>query len=292
MSSIPQRPVDGHTPLSPPDAATAQRYLDHMGEVTARRDGAIDRRAQAWLQIVNAVATAAYLLVFSVVMRTDANVEIQALVFLFLVWTQIATGITQRHGMQRRLGRAQWPLIAGVIVLMVATIAFLLLAGFTPGFPVIGMFVPSAIALLAFGGYGVWLLRRASGDPRPTRALRAPLDRAARAGTILIGTGIGAITALMGAPSGALRSILLLMVVLGAVVWMSAMNSAFGLPAIGEAWRWPHLVAFAVGGIALAGVILPGSPLTESSFGPALLGLGVLVAFIGTSFVPGYARRG
>ncbi|WP_144877367.1 hypothetical protein [Microbacterium sp. 1.5R] len=292
MSDIPQRAVDGQEPLSPPDPVMAQRYLDHVGEVTDRRNGAVDRRAQAWLQIANAVATAIYLLVFSFVMRSDATVEAQALVFVFLIWAQIVVGITQRHGMQRKLGRAQWPLIVGGIVLLVATVVFLLLNGFVPGFPVIGMFVPSAIALLALGGYGLWLLRRASADPLPSRLPRVRLDRGAQVGTILVGTGLGVIVALMGAPAGVLRSALLLIVILGVVVWMFATNSAFGLPAIGEAWRWPHLVAFALGAAILVGVVLPGSPLTSPSVVPPLLGLGILAAFVGASLVPGYVHRG
>ena len=292
MPDVPQRAVDGHEPLSPPDPITAQRYLDHLNEIAVRRDATIDRRAQAWLQIVNAVATAAYLLVFAVVMRSKADMEAQALVFVFLIWSQIASGITQRHGMQRRLGRAQWPLIVAGIVLLILTVVFLLLSGFAPGFPVIGMFVPSAIALLTLGGYGLWLWWHASEDSRPPHAPRAGLDRSARTGTILVGMGLGVIVALMGAPAGVLRSSILLMIVLGVVVWMFAMSSPLGLPAIGETWRWPHLVVFALGAAALGGAVLPDSLLTAVPLVAALVGVGIVAAFVGASFIPGYARRG
>lgn len=292
MSRIDQRAVQGHEPLSPPDAALAQRYLDHAGEITSRRERAVDRRALAWLQIVNAVATAGYLLVFAVVMRSVAHVEVQALAFVFLVWTQIVAGISQRHGMQRRLSRAQWPMIVAGSVLGAAALVVLLLSAFDPAFPEIGVVIPAAIVLVAFGGYGLILLRRASSDPRPPRPARARLDRSARAGTALVGIGIGAIIALMAAPDGVLRSAILLLILLMLIVWMCAMTSTFGLPAIGETWRWPHLSAFALGGICLAGVVLPGSPLAEAPLVPVLLGLVVAVVFTAVSFVPGFARRG
>lgn len=290
VARMDQRPIGDHQPLDPPDAVVAQRYLEHLGEVTARRDRTIDRRAQAWLQIANAVATAGYLLVFAVVIRSAAHVELQALVFVFLIWTQIAAGISQRYGMQRKLSRAQWPLILAGSLLGAVALTVLFLTAFVPGFPAIGMVIPSAIMLLGFGGYGLLLLRRASRDPRPPRLPRASLDRSVRLGTSLIGAGIGAMIALMATPDGVLRSVLLLLILLMMIVWMCAMTSSFGLPAIGEAWRWPHLMVLALGGAILAAVVMPGAA-WEATLVPAVLGLVVAAMFVLVSFVPGYARR-
>jgi|GEM_PF-1004905 len=287
-----QNPVPGHEALVPPDADIARRYLDEAQAVTERRDRAVDRRALAWLQIANAVVIAVYLGAFAWVLRNAAPLVPQVILFTFLMWSQLATGIAQRNGMQMRMSRARWPIVvAGAAVIIVALVLF----GFAvwdDRLPQIVMAIPSGLVLVALGGYGVAQLIRAAGDPPPRPPVQAPLSRPTRWGTALVGVAIGVLVLLGGAPEGVVTSILMLLVVLLLLAWILAARTELGLPAIGAVWRWPHVLAFAVAAAVLltfigirAGGVGADLPVT------ALAGAGVVALLVAVSFVRGRDPR-
>jgi hypothetical protein len=116
------------------------------------------------------------------------------------------------------------------------------------------------------------------------------MTRSARVGTILVGAAIGALVLLGGAPEGVLRSVLVLLVMLALLVWIIAGRSDLGLPAIGAAWRWPHIVAFAISASPLFALAVlasaPGRLLVSM-----IAGLGVILLSVAASFVPGRDLR-
>jgi hypothetical protein len=282
-----QKPVDGYEVLAPPSADIAQRYLEEAAAVAARRERTVDRRALAWLQIVNAVATAAYLAVLALAVRGDSVLASQTIVFAFLVWVQLASGMAQRSGMQRRLSWSRWPvLLAGGLLIAVALVVF----GFViwaPGFPAIGVMIPSSLVLFGLSGYGAVQLARASDDVRPPRSHPRPLSRVIRWGTILVGVALGVLIMLASAPDGVLSSVLVMLVLLMLFIWMFAFSSDIGLPAIGASWRWPQLIAFAVSVSALAAIVLLDIPID----GGVPAGASVIVLFVAVSFLPGRDLR-
>ncbi|MEX0158892.1 MULTISPECIES: hypothetical protein [unclassified Microbacterium] len=282
-----QKPVDGYEVLAPPSADIAQRYLDEAAAVATRRERTVDRRALAWLQIVNAVATAAYLAVLAFALRADSVLASQTIVFSFLLWVQLASGMAQRSGMQRRPSWSKWPaLLAGGLLVATALVVFGF-AVWAPGFPAIGVLIPPALVLVGLGGYGAVQLARASGDVRPPRSHPQPLSRVIRWGTILVGVALGVLMTLASAPDGGLASVLVMLVLLMLFIWMFAFSSDLGLPAIGASWRWPHLAIFAVAVSALSGAVLLPVPLDAG----ALAGAAVIILFVAVSFVPGRDLR-
>ncbi|WP_334147384.1 hypothetical protein [Microbacterium sp.] len=287
-----QNPVPGHEALVPPDADIARRYLDEAQAVAVRRDRAVDRRALAWLQIANAVVGAVFLTAFAWILRDAGTFVPQVVLFAFLVWSQLASGMAQRNGMQWRMSRARWPIVVlGAVLLIVALVIFWF-AIWDERLPPIAMLTPGILMLVGLGGYGVFQLYRASHDPRPPRPIRAPLSRGIRWGTILVGVAFGVLILLAGAPEGVVTSILMLLVVLLLLAWILAARTELGLPAIGAVWRWPHVLAFAVAaavllafiGIRAGGV---GADLSVTAFA----GAGVVALLVAVSFVPGRDPR-
>lgn len=283
-----QKPVRGHEALAPPSADIARQYLDEADAVVTRLESSIDRRALGRLQMVNAVAIAAYLVAMAAAIRSDGGGTYQAILFSFLIWGQLASGMAQRSGMQWRMTRSRWPvLLAGGAVLVAALVVFGFVA-FDPSFPVAGMLIPAALVLIGFGGYGAVQLARASGEVPAPRTPHAALSRGSRWGTVLVGVTVGLLTMLGSAPEGAVRSALLLLVVLMILAWGAAARSELGLPAVGASWRWPHLVAFAASACAQSLlVLLDGVPTVVG----VLSGAGVVLLFIAVSFVPGRDLR-
>ncbi len=283
-----QKPIHGHEAIAPPSADVAQRYLDEADAVKHRRGRVVDRRALAWLQIANAAVTAVYLVALVTAIRGHGGVTPQVFVFSFLVWGQLSTGMAQRSGMQLRLTWSRWPILLAGGALTVVVLVVFGFAVFYPGFPEIGVWIPAVLMLVGFGGYGAVQLALASGDPRPPRSMPKPLPRAMRWGTICVGVALGVMAMLGSAPDGVLASTLLLLVVLMTFVWLVAARSEMGLPAVGASWRWPHQLAFAAAGCALALlVLLDGVPIGLGFVG----GLGIIALFVAVSFVPGRDLR-
>lgn len=120
-----QKPIAGQGPLAPPDSETASQYLAAAQAVVERRDRAVDRRALARLEIGNAVVTAAYLVAFALVLRRGDVLASQIVLFTFLVWGQLSSGMAQRTGLQWRMTRSRLPfLLGGGAVLIGALVVF------------------------------------------------------------------------------------------------------------------------------------------------------------------------
>lgn len=282
------QPVQGQELLAPPSADIAQRYLDEADAVAIRRERSVDRRGLAWLQIVNALVTAVYLIALAVAIRSDVSGTYQVILFGFLLWGQLASGAAQRSGMQWRMTWSRWPvLVAGGALLAAALVIFGLVA-FDPDFPVIGMVVPAALVVVGFGGYGVVQLVRASGEVQRLPAARSRLSRGARWGTILVGVAVGLLMMLGSAPDGVLTSILILLVVLMLFAWIVAARREVGLQTVGASWRWPHFVIFGAASCGLSLVVLVDD---LPVLGGVVGGVGVIALFVAVSFVPGRDLR-
>lgn len=283
-----QTPVQGQEALAPPSADIAQRYLDEAAAVVHRRGHVVDRRALARLHIANAVITAAYLVAMAAALRGDAGGTSQVILFSFLLWGQLVSGMAQHSGMQWRLTASRWPLLLAGGVLIVAALIVFGFVVWDPEVPAVGIWIPAALVLFGFGGYGAVQLARASGGPHPPRSHPAPLPRGARWGTVLVGIAIGVLAMRGSAPDGVLTSVLMLLVVLMLVAWMVAARTEMGLPTVGASWRWPHLAAFAASVCALSLVVLlDGVPVVLG----VLSGLGIIALLTAVSFVPGRDLR-
>lgn len=287
-----QTPVHGHEALAPPSADVAHQYLREATSVAERREHATDRRLLARLQILNAAVMAVCLTVFAVVLGRGDNAASQAVLFAFLIWGQLASGMAQRSGMQWRMSRSRWPLVAGASALLAIAVFVLGVAVWVDDAAWFVAFVPGTLVLVGFGGYGVLQLARAWRDPKPRPEPRRRLTGMVRAGTILVGASLGALTLLLATPDGVVKSVLLLLVMLLLVAWIAASRTDLGLPAIGAAWRWPHVTAFALAASALVVLALIGSRDANSVVVPsALVAGGALLLSVAVSFAPGRALR-
>lgn len=284
---IEQEPIRGHEALEPPDAQIAQRYLDEADAVANRRERSVDRRSVARLQIINAVAIAGFLTAMAAAIRVDHGARYQVMLFSFLIWGQLTSGMVQRSGMQWRLTWSRWPLLLGGGVLLAVTLVMFGFVAFDPDLPAISIVIPGALVLLGLGGYGVAQLVRAP-DVQPPRGRIAPMSRGVRWGTVLVGIALALLTMLAAAPDGVLTATLLILVVLMIVVWIAAARSDMGLPMIGASWRWPHLGVFGASACALALVALFDE--LPALFG-VLSGAGMILLFVAVSFVPGRDPR-
>ncbi|KJQ53097.1 hypothetical protein RS85_03178 [Microbacterium sp. SA39] len=288
-----QNPVPGQDALAPPDAAIAQRYLDEARMVATRRDRAVDRRALAWLQIANAAVTAVYLTAFAWVLESAGSLVPQVILFVFLVWIQIASGMAQRNGMQWRMTRSRWLWIAVCAVVLITSRVVFGFAVVDRSLPLFVMFLPGGLVLVALGGYGLLQLLNASRDPRPPRPARRRLPLGVRIGTMLLGAAFGVLILLLGAPDGVVASTILLLIFLLLLALMFASRSDLGLPAIGAAWRWPHVLVFAVTASALLMLVMVDAA-GERPVGlgaTALIGAGAVLLFVGAAFIPGRDAR-
>lgn len=287
-----QKSIPGQDALVPPDADLAQQYLAAADAVAGRRDRAIDRRALAWLQILNAAVTAAYLVAFALVLRNDDVIASQMILFTFLVWGQLASGMAQRNGMQWRMTRSRWPVILGGGVLLAAALVVFGLVALDTALPAATVLIPAGMVLLGIGGHGTVQLLRASRDPRRPRPARVPLPAPLRWGTVLVGITVGVLTMLAGSPDDVLRSVISLLVMMTLLAWIVAFNTPLGLPAIGAAWRWPHVAMFFVAACVPVGLTLAGESFGNRGLAGVLGGVVVILLFALVSFVPGRASRG
>lgn len=284
-----QNPVPGQPSLAPPDAEVARHYLDTADSVAERRARAGDRRALAWLQIANAVITAAYLVAFATLIRDVGGLASQILLFTFLIWTQLSSGMAQRNGMLWRMTAKRLPLVLGGVVVIGAALVVFGFAVWDPTLPAIVTFIPGVIVLIGLGGYGLVQIIRATGDPAPPRPNRRPLTRGLRRGTILVGVAVGSLVVMGGAPDDVLASIIILLIVLLLLAWILAAHSEMGLPTIGAAWRWPHVLVFAISSASLLALMLVDSD--SGMLVSSIVGVIVIALFVGVSFVPGRDLR-
>lgn len=287
-----QKSIPGQSALVPPDADVARQYLAAADAVMERRDRTVDRRALAWLQIVNAAVTAGYLATFALILRQGDVVASQVVLFTFLVWGQLASGMAQRSGMQWRWSSARWPLLLGGGVVLVGAVIVFGLVALDTRLPAVVVLIPAGMVLLGSGGYGVLQLLRAAGDPRPPQPSRIALPVPIRWGTVLVGVALGVLTMLAGATDDALRSVITLLVMLVLLAWIVAFNTPVGLPAIGASWRWPHVAVFFLA-VGIPVTLTVGGEAFGSQGLAGILGGAVVIAlFTLVSFVPGRESRG
>lgn len=287
-----QKPIPGQGALVPPDADVARQYLAAADAVMERRDRTVDRRALAGLQIVNAVVTAGYLATFALILRQGDVLASQVILYTFLVWGQLASGMAQRNGMQWRWSSSRWPLLLGGGVVLLGALVVFGFVALDTRLPVVMVLIPAGIVLLGIGGYGVVQFIRAAGDPRSPRPSRVPLPTPVRWGTVLVGVALGVLTMLAGAPDDVLRSVITLLVMLVLLAWIVAFNTPVGLPAIGASWRWPHVATFFVAAGIPVVLMLGGEAVGGRGLAGVLGGTAVIVLFVLVSLVPGRESRG
>ncbi|MFS0852348.1 hypothetical protein [Microbacterium sp. 179-I 3D4 NHS] len=276
-----QTPATGPTTTRQPH--TAGRHIDAAPAEADPRETAADRRDRAWQQLSSAVAIAVFLFVYITALRDDGVESATVLLFGFLLWTQLSAGVARRPGRPQPRRAPQHPLrvVAAVAVLLPA-LGLFGAAVFVDDAPLVLRLAPSAVVLLGLGGYGIALLRSSRSAAPRTRPVPVRLRGTARVGTILVGVALalGAVTA---TAAGFLGHVLSLATMIGFLVWMLAFSSEIGLPAVGAAWRWPHLLSLVLAEGALIAVVL----LPVSAPIGAIVGVGILLVFVGASFAPG-----
>ncbi len=281
-------PVAGQVLLAPPDAAESRRYLTQAEAIVERRERVVDRRAAAWLAIVNAGIIAGYLCVLTLGVRQSIpSVGFQALLIPILLWAQISAGISARGDRGPRTS-SRWLVTLGGAAVLVAALVFFAVILVDDAISPRWMTLPIALVLLGFGGYGVVRLIRAARGPRPLPAVRAALTPGVRAGTVLVGVALGSVCALSAVPDVTLRSVLLFLGLLALIAWFAASGTVIGLPLVGASWRWPHLLvlAISVGVLLVLRVpVLDGAIVAPATF--LLAGLGIVAMFVMVSAVPG-----
>lgn len=282
-------PLAGQARLTPPDADMARQYLKQAEAIVERRERVVDRRAGAWLAIVNAGIIAGYLAVVTLGFRQRVpSVEFQALLIPILLWAQISTGISARGDRGPRTPAwRRMVTFGGAAVLVTALAVFTLIVLYESISPR-WMLLPIALVLGGFGGYGVVRLVRASRGPRPLPPVRAALTPGVRGGTMLVGVVLGSVCALSAVPDEVLRSVLLFLGLLALIAWFAASGTVIGLPLIGASWRWPHILALTISvGVLLVLRVpaLDGVVLAPASY--LLAGLGMIVTFVLVSAVSG-----
>lgn len=284
-----QDTVFGQERLTPPDRDLARHYLAEADAIVDRRERVVDRRAAAWLTIVNALILAGYFSIASVSLRQQVpSVDIQTLLVPLLVWSQISTGISQRGDRGPRNRRARWLVWSGGAVVLVATMVVFVLSIVDRSMPIGWMLLVSAVILLTFGGYGVVRLIAASRGPRPLPPVRAPLTPGARWGTVIIGVLLGAACAVGAVSDDILRGFLLLLLLLAMIVVFGISSSGIGLPFVGASWRWPHLVALAASiGLLLVLRLTSGTGVEVAPLIFLLGGLGIVALFVVVSGIRG-----
>lgn len=279
-----QKPVPGQEALVPPDPETAHRFLVAAEAVVERRARAVDRRALAWLQIGNAIVTAGFVVGYGTLLRRGDTVSAQSLLFALILWGQLAGGIGQRNGMAVRMTRAAWPVMLGGGLMLASAFVVFGFAVWDQGAPDALVLVPGVILIVGLGGYGLVQLRRAAADPPRDPAPPVRLTGGLRAGTILVGVALGLLTLLGAAPDDVTRAVLAVVLLLALVAWLMAFHSDVGLPAIGAAWRWPHILAFVVGTGVPVILVLMG---VANALASVVAGAAVILLFVLVSFVPG-----
>lgn len=277
-----QKPAHDAAPLEPPTAEVAKAYLDEKAAIEDRREEFIDRRAVGWLSILNGAVISIFLFLTIVGLRDDATGVTQPVLFAFLIWGQIASGLATRSGVQWRLTRRLWVTIVGVTVLGVVILVSMFAAIFAAeALDDRVVYVAPLAALVALIGIGVLQLWQARGQGPVRRRARGPVSAGVRMATVALGVILGGLTALISVAESTLAVVLLLLLVLVIVAWAFAGRaSGLGIPALVEQWRWPQFTAYGFSTVALfagAAWALFGTPTTIPFV--AIAGAAVMVLF-------------
>ena len=286
-----QKPIAGQDALVPPDPETARQYLAAAQAVVDRRDRAVDRRALARLEIANALVTAAYLVASALVLRRGDVLASQIVLFTFLVWGQLSSGMAQRTGLQWRMTRSRWPVLVGAGAVLIGALGVFGFVALDTRLPEAVVLIPAALVLIGIGGHGVMQLLRASNDSHRPHRSPVALEGRRRWGTALVGITIGVLTMLAGSPDDVLRSAISLLVMLCLVAWIAASTSEIGLPAVGASWRWPHVLVFLLAACVPVALALGAGALGDTGWAGVGGGVAVILCFAVVTFIPGRAER-
>lgn len=284
-----QKPIGENEPFLPPNADVAKAYLDEAATVGQRVERRINRRSMGALYIFNACATAVFLTLAIVALRGRQQPVYQVLFITFIIWGQLAAGITARSGIQWRLNGRRWRSIVGIAVLAVAVVALMGAAVFVEDDATASrlLLIPGALVFVSLGVVGVYQLWRSRGDQTRSDRRDGNLPLPARAGTIAVGVLLGGVTSILAFDEGPPTGVLLLLVLMVLVAWMFASRTGLGLSALGEEWRWPQLTAFGLSAAAIATIsalllhTALVTPLIAGITGGSVALLLVLSAFIG-----------
>lgn len=284
-----QRPMDGAEPLAPPNAETAQAYLEELERVRSRREERIDRRALGLMALANAIVLAVYVTIATFAIGVaQANMSFLVLLALFMLWIQLSTEYRERQGAPGSpLSDSRRVNYGFVVVLLVVVFSGFVVSALGVDLPAIVRFIPGVVVLLIVGIPAVRDLRGSSRVD--SGVVRRPLVPAERWVTIGTGVIIAASIWVIGAGSPLLTPYFAMVVMICYLGWWIAGRVSERLPAIGAVWALPHWLVFALAGAAVAAVIvaqLLGFAASVAALAP--YGAVVIVLlFIGSAFVDG-----
>jgi len=288
-----QKPAAGQHPLDPPDAATAQAYLDELSGVQQRREVVLDRSRMARLYVVEGIAFAVFI---AVLLSTDLLRRLTGapnssstfgLLVVLLLWNSLSLGIKERYGARQGMrGRVR---IVNLVLILTAILwaVVLIFAG-----AAVPAWVRAGPVILALVG-GFWpaiaVIRDARGAPKPAAPPHAVMTRSGRGATLAAGAALsvtGLVTGLIAAGNIVVSNLGLVCAVI--MIIAIAICSRMGLiTELGAMWRPPQWIAFAMSALAIAVVMVcaTGSSQTAPIFGIAGAGA-VLVLFAVASVWP------
>lgn len=279
-------PVAGEQPLDPPDAATAQAYLDELPGVRQRREVVLDRRRLGRLYVVEGAAFAVFIgaLLWTDLLRQLTGASTSSLTFSLLIvvflWSSLSRGIRERYG--ARQGPRGLARVVNLVLLVAALLAAVVLffaGSAAPAWLRIGP------VLLAFVG-GLWpglaLSREASGMPKLEPPLHAVMTPAGRWATLVCGLGMSVAVLLMGwiTVGGPLSSTLGLIsatIVIIAIVICSHLGLVTEL---GAMWRPPQWTAFVLSALLTGAVMVWATASPESGLTVGIAAAGVILALV------------
>ena len=183
-------PAAGEQPLDPPDAATAQAYLDELPGVRQRREVVLDRSRLARLSLVEGAALAVFLgtLLWTDLLDRATGVPSSStygLLAVLFLWSGLSLGIRERYG--ARQGPRGVPRVLGLVLFIVAVLWAVVLIFAGTAVPAWWRVGPALLALAS----GVWpaiaLSRSGSGTPRPPAPPHAVMTRPGRGTTLAVG---------------------------------------------------------------------------------------------------------
>ena len=285
-------PAAGEQPLDPPDAATAQAYLDELPGVRQRREVVLDRSRLARLSLVEGVALAVFLgtLLWTDLLGRAAGAPSSSafgLLAVLFLWNGLCLGIRERYG--ARQGPRGVPRVLGLVLFIAATLWAVVLIFAGTAVPAWWRIGPALLALAS----GVWpaiaLSRSGSGTPRPPAPAHAVMTRPGRGATLVVGALLSVTAVVTGGVSAGDTLASNLALVCGTIAILAiALCSRMGFVSeLGAMWRPPQWIAFGAAAILIAAVMVLAS---ASPPGALMLGLAaagaVLALFVTASLWP------
>jgi len=288
-----QKPTAGQQPLDPPDAATAQAYLNELPGVQQRRDVVLDRRRLARLYMIEGAALAVFIgvLLWTDLLRrlTDAPASSSTfgLLVVLLLWNSLSLGIRERYGARQGMRGTVRVLNLVLLVTAVLWAVILIFAG-----AAVPAWVRAGPVLLALVG-GLWpgiaLNRDSRGAPRLPSPPHAVMTRPGRGATFATGMALSVTGLVTGwvAAGGILLSNLGLVLAIIMIIAITICSQLGLVTELGAMWRPPQWIAFALSALVIgAGMVrATASPEAGLTFGIAAAGT-VLVLFLVASLWP------